>query len=125
MIVAELKNGERFVYDLVEIKKPTLSASAGNANLSMTKRSTGTGESVASSESISQTGGAAQGRFAIVTVVTDRKEKVLPPRKPLAEVVGAARKRGDLPADDNRSIPENAASAQARFSILPLIFAAL
>ena len=45
-------------------KKPTLSASAGNANLSMTKRSTSTGESVASSESISQTGGAAQARFS-------------------------------------------------------------
>lgn len=78
----------------------------------MTKRSTSTGESVASSRSISQTGGAAQGRFAIVTVVTDRKEKTLPLRKPLAKVVGAARKRGDLPADDKGIVSQNATSSQ-------------
>lgn len=41
-------------------KKPTLSASAGNANLSMTKRSTRTGESVASGKSISQSAASSQ-----------------------------------------------------------------
>ena len=41
-------------------KKPTLSASVGNANLSMTKRSTGTGESVASGKSISQNAASSQ-----------------------------------------------------------------
>lgn len=50
--------------------------------------------------------------LAEVTVVTDRKEKVLPPRKPLAEVVGAARKRGDLPTDDKGIVSQNAASSQ-------------
>ena len=61
LIVAELKNGERYVYDLVEIKKPTLSASAGNANLNMTLGSTRTGESVASDKSIPQNAANSQG----------------------------------------------------------------
>ncbi|MBR2981664.1 MAG: hypothetical protein IKC80_00385 [Kiritimatiellae bacterium] len=69
LIVAEMKNGERYVYDLVEIKKPTLSASAGNANLNMTLGSTRTGESVASSGSISQIGVSAQEDAAYLDAV--------------------------------------------------------
>lgn len=50
-----------------------------------------------------------------VTILGSGKERNLPPRKPLAEVVGAAQYRGGLLTDDNESLPQNAASAQARF----------
>ena len=59
LLVAELKNGERFVYDLVDIKEPTLSASAGSANLALPQGRTG--ESASSQQSIPQTGVSAQG----------------------------------------------------------------
>jgi len=54
LLVAELKNGERFVYDLVDVKEPTLSASAGSANLALPQGRTeesasSTGSSIANS----------------------------------------------------------------------------
>jgi len=63
LLVAELKNGERFVYDLTEIKEPTLSASAGKQGqaLGTLKGSASTGESASSPQSIPNSAAGAQG----------------------------------------------------------------
>ena len=67
LLVAELKNGERFVYDLVDVKEPTLSASAGSANLALPQGRTeesasSTGNSIANSVDGAQGGRA---KFAV------------------------------------------------------------
>ncbi|MBR4259037.1 MAG: hypothetical protein IKQ17_08400 [Kiritimatiellae bacterium] len=84
LLVAELKNGERFVYDLVEVKEPTLSASAGKANLALPQGRTG--ESASSSRIVPNSGAGAQGGERSFNGVTPEQDAAY------AEAV----KRGDL-----------------------------
>ena len=124
LLVAELKNGERYVYDLVEIKEPTLSASIRRnaVTVGRAERDLPTGESVASPHIVPNSGAPRQGgdngkRYS----VGDGGSGAQPPSFGRVQYVRHTRVPDDADGRGERSVGGLAASAELmRTGAVPL-----